>query len=84
MFFQQRESSTHSMTSGILELSFSFLILFQFAARAMMSTRGMTSGLRGHADLDYFAQHYQLEVRTAKHFPSHMSRHSEIFFKKKY
>ena len=79
MFFQQRESSTHSMTSGIVELSFSFLILFQFAARAMMSTSGMTSGLRGHADFDYFAQHYQLGVGTAKTYilPS-ISRDSEI------
>ena len=82
MFFQQRESSTHSMTSGILELSFSFLILFQFAARAMMSTTGMTSGLRGHADFDYFAQHYQLEVRTAKTYS--FSYFSALrYFKKK-
>ena len=54
------------MTSGTVKLSFSFLILFQFAARTMMSTSGMTSGLRGHADLDYFAQHYQLGVGIAK------------------
>ena len=78
MFFQQRESSTHSMTSGILELSFSFLILFQFAARAMMST----SGLRGHADFDYFAQHYQLGVGIAKTYS--FSYFSADFLKKKY
>ena len=73
MFFQQRESSTHSMTSGIVELSFSFLILFQFAARAMMSTSGMTSGLRGHADFDYFAQYYQLGVGIAKTYSFYLS-----------
>ena len=64
------------MTSGI---EFPFLILFQFAARAMMSTSGMTSGLRGHAYFDYFAQYYQFGVGTAKTYilPS-ISRDSEI------
>ena len=61
------------MTSGIVELSFSFLILFQFAARAMMSTSGMTSGLRGHADFDYFAQYYQLGVGIAKTYSFYLS-----------
>ena len=54
-------------------LIFSFLILFQFAARAMMSTSGMTSGLRGHADLDYFAQYYQLGVGIAKTYSFYLS-----------
>ena len=80
MFFQQRESSTHSMTSGIVELSFSFLILFQFAARAMMSTSGMTSGLRGHANFDYFVQYYQLGVGTTKTYS--FSYFSADFLKK--